>query len=115
MANHLIKMYFVILYLQTSFCIDIFNKKIKHNGSCTTLTKPHYNRLRKEDLMINSQFRVKILLVEEIFRLIGSSKKEIITDSYSYFQLAKRAANGWDVMVVQMLFQKLFNESKKKS
>jgi hypothetical protein len=46
---------------------------------------------------------------------MGLSKQDIITDGFSYFQLAKRAANGWDVMVVQKLFQKLFNERKNKT
>jgi DNA (cytosine-5)-methyltransferase 1 len=96
-------------------CLDIYNKKIKYDGSCITLTEPHHNGLRIVEPMMNSQFRVRKLSVEEMFRLMGLSKHDIITDGFSYFQLAKRAANGWDVIVVQKIFQKLFNESKNKS
>lgn len=90
-------------------------QKIKYDGSCITLTEPHHNGLRIVEPMVNSLFRVRKLSVEEMFRLMGLSKHDIVTEGFSYFQLAKRAANGWDVMVVQILFQKLFNESNLKS
>jgi len=114
-CKHLIKKHIVDLNVPTSLCLDIYNKKIKYDGSCITLTEPHHNGLRIVEPMVSSQFRVRKLSVEEMFRLMGLSKHDIITDGFSYFQLAKRAANGWDVMVVQILFQKLFNESKSKS
>jgi DNA (cytosine-5)-methyltransferase 1 len=114
-CKHLIKKHSIDLDVQTSLCLDIYNKKIRYDGSCITLTEPHHNGLRIVEPMMNSQFRVRKLSVEEMFRLMGLSKKDINTDGFSYFQLAKRAANGWDVMVVQKLFQKLFNESKNKS
>ena len=114
-CKHLIKKHSVDLNVPTSLCLDIYNKKIKYDGSCITLTEPHHNGLRIVEPMENSQYRVRKLSVEEMFRLMGLSKQEILTEGFSYFQLAKRAANGWDVMVVQMLFQKLFNESNVKS
>jgi DNA (cytosine-5)-methyltransferase 1 len=112
-CKHLIKKHSVDLNVPTSLCLDIYNKKIKYDGSCVTLTEPHHNGIRIVEPMINSQYRVRKLSVDEMFRLMGLSKQDIITDGFSYFQLAKRAANGWDVMVVQVLFQKLINESNK--
>jgi DNA (cytosine-5)-methyltransferase 1 len=108
-CRHLIKKHLVDLNVPNSLCLDIYNKKIKYDGSCITLTEPHHNGLRIVEPMLNSEFRVRKLSVEEMFRLMGLSKYDIKTEGLSYFQLAKRAANGWDVMVVQMLFQKLFN------
>jgi DNA (cytosine-5)-methyltransferase 1 len=108
-CRHLIKKHLVDLNVPNSLCLDIYNKKIKYDGSCITLTEPHHNGLRIVEPMLNYEFRVRKLSVEEMFRLMGLSKHDIKTEGLSYFQLAKRAANGWDVMVVQMLFQKLFN------
>jgi DNA (cytosine-5)-methyltransferase 1 len=112
-CKHLIKKHSVDLNVPTPLCLDIYNKKIKYDGSCITLTEPHHNGLRIVEPMIDSDYRVRKLSVEEMFRLMGLSKNDINTDGFSYFQLAKRAANGWDVMVVQVLFQKLINESTK--
>jgi DNA (cytosine-5)-methyltransferase 1 len=114
-CKHLIKRHSVDLNVPTSLCLDIYNKKIKHDGSCITLTEPHHNGLRIVEPMENSAYRVRKLSIEEMFRLMGLSKQDIITEGFSYFQLAKRAANGWDVMVVQILFKTLFNESNNKS
>jgi len=114
-CKHLIKKHSVDLNVPTSLCLDIYNKKIKYDGSCITLTEPHHNGLRIVEPMENSEFKVRKLSVEEMFRLMGLSKHDIYTEGFSYFQLAKRAANGWDVMVVQILFQKLFNEGNVKS
>jgi len=108
-CRHLIKKHLVDLNVPNSLCLDIYNKKIKYDGSCITLTEPHHNGLRIVEPMLNFEFRVRKLSVEEMFRLMGLSKHDIKTEGLSYFQLAKRAANGWDVMVVQILFQKLFN------
>lgn len=112
-CKHLIKKHSVDLNVPSSLCLDIYNKKIKYDGSCITLTEPHHNGLRIVEPMIDSQYRVRKLSVEEMFRMMGLSKHDIKTHGFSYFQLAKRAANGWDVMVVQVLFQKLINESEK--
>lgn len=114
-CRHLIKKHLVDLNVPNSLCLDIYNKKIKYDGSCITLTEPHHNGLRIVEPMLNYEFRVRKLSVEEMFRLMGLSKHDIKTEGLSYFQLAKRAANGWDVMVVQMLFQKLFNQGNVKS
>jgi DNA (cytosine-5)-methyltransferase 1 len=111
-CKHLIKKHAVDLNVPSSLCLDIYNKKIKYDGTCITLTEPHHNGLRIVEPITNSEYRVRKLSIEEMFRLMGLTKQDIITDGFSYFQLAKRAANGWDVMVVQQLFQKLINESK---
>ena len=112
-CKHLIKKHNVDLNVPTTLCLDIYNKKIKYDGSCITLTEPHHNGLRIVEPMINSLYRVRKMSIEEMFRLMGLSKYEINTTGFSYFQLAKRAANGWDVMVVEILFRSLLNGNKK--
>lgn len=111
-CEHLIKKHEIDLDVPHSLCLDIYNKKIKYDGSCITLTEPHHNGLRIVEPIIDGQFRVRKLSVEEMFRLMGLSNEEIDTTGFSYFQLAKRAANGWDVTVVQVLFNKLLNGTK---
>lgn len=111
-CKHLIKKHSIDLDVPHSLCLDIYNKKIKYDGSCITLTEPHHNGLRIVEPIIDNQFRVRKLSVDEMFRLMGLSSEEIDTAGFSYFQLAKRAANGWDVTVVQMLFNKLLNGTK---
>jgi DNA (cytosine-5)-methyltransferase 1 len=111
-CKHLIYKHSVDLNVSTSLCLDIYNKKIKYDGSCITLTEPHHNGLRIVEPMINSEYRVRKLSIGEMFRLMGLSKNDINTKGFSYFQLAKRAANGWDVMVVKILFEQLFKDTK---
>jgi DNA (cytosine-5)-methyltransferase 1 len=112
-CKHLIKKHGVNLNVPTSLCLDIYNKKIKYDESCITLTEPHHNGLRVVEPMIGANYKVRKLSVEEMFKLMGLSKSDIKTDGFSYFQLAKRAANGWDVTVVKKIFKKLLLENGK--
>lgn len=112
-CKHLIKKHGVNLNVTTSLCLDIYNKKIKYDESCITLTEPHHNGLRVVEPMVGENYKVRKLSVEEMFKLMGLTKNDIKTDGFSYFQLAKRAANGWDVIVVRKLFKKLFSENGK--
>lgn len=111
-CKHLIKKHNIDLNVPTSLCLDIYNKKIKYDGSCITLTEPHHNGLRIVEPMINLEYRVRKLSINEMFKLMGLNKNEINTNGFSYFQLAKRAANGWDVTIVEILLSKLIKENK---
>jgi DNA (cytosine-5)-methyltransferase 1 len=107
-CKHLIKKHNVDLNVPTSLCLDIYNKKIKYDGSCITLTEPHHNGLRIVEPIVNSEYKVRKMSTDEMFRLMGLSKSDINTSGFSYFQLAKRAANGWDVTIVEVIFRSLF-------
>jgi DNA (cytosine-5)-methyltransferase 1 len=94
-------------------CFDVYNKKIKYDGYSITITQPEHNSLRvievpkKDGLEI-----VRKMSVSEQFRLMGldSELGQINFDGQSYTQLSKRAGNGWDVNLVHILLENIFNQ-----
>lgn len=91
-------------------CVDIYNKKIRHDGTCITITEPHHNSLRIVEPPRNGKFVVRKLSKKEHFRLMGFSDNEFNFGEFSYQQICKRAGNGWDVNVVSKIFSKIFSE-----
>lgn len=91
-------------------CVDIYNKKIRHDGTCITITEPHHNSLRIVEPPINGKFLVRKLSKKEHFRLMGFNDNEFNFGEFSYQQICKRAGNGWDVNVVSKIFTKIFTE-----
>ena len=105
-------------YVNTPLCIDIYNKRIKYDGYCITLTMPTHNSLRIA-LPNPIEEVVRKLTVNEQFRLMGleslsikNNKVDIKLNNQSYTQLSKRAANGWDVNLVTILFKHIFSQLK---
>lgn len=98
-------------------CFDVYNKKIKTDGFCITITQPEHNSLRiievpKED----GKEIIRKMSVHEQFRLMGFQisrdlkSVEIDFDGQSYSQLSKRAGNGWDVNLVGILLTHIFRQ-----
>ena len=92
-------------------CFDVYNKKIKTDAICITLTQPEHNSLRvievpKED----GKEIVRKMSVEEQFRLMGFKDGELNLAGQSYSQLSKRAGNGWDVNLVGILLKHIFSQ-----
>lgn len=103
-------------YVSTPLCVDIYNKRIKYDGNCITLTMPMHNSIR---IAIPNQTEetVRKLTVNEQFRLMGleslpikNRKTDIVLNRQSYTQLSKRAANGWDVNLVTILIKHIFSQ-----
>lgn len=103
--------------VDTPLCFDVYNKKIKRDGYCITITQPEHNSLRvvevpKED----GKEIVRKMSVHEQFRLMGfdiprdCSTSEIDFAGQSYSQLSKRAGNGWDVNLVGILITHIFSQ-----
>ncbi len=92
-----------------SLCLDIYNKKIRHDGTCITITEPHHNSLRVVHPPKNGKYIVRKLSISEHFRLMGFNDGEMKFGDFSYQQLCKRAGNGWDVNLVEKLMKKIFN------
>jgi DNA (cytosine-5)-methyltransferase 1 len=88
-------------------CLDVYNKKIKLNGICPTITEPHHNTLRIVEPMRGGKFIVRKMSPTEHFRLMGFKEGEIKIDNMSYAQLCKRAGNGWDIGVVELIMRQL--------
>lgn len=92
-----------------SLCLDIYNKKIRHDGTCITITEPHHNSLRVVHPPKNGKYIVRKLSISEHFRLMGFNDDEMNFGNFSYQQLCKRAGNGWDVHLVEMIMKRIFN------
>ena len=91
-------------------CLDIYNKKIKHDGTCITITEPHHNSLRVVHPPVNGKFVVRKLSITEHYRLMGFKDGEFNFGEQSYQQLCKRAGNGWDVSLAGKILTKIFKQ-----
>ncbi len=88
-------------------CLDIYNKKIRTDGTSITITEPHHNSLRIVHPPENGKFRVRKMSVSEHYRLMGFKDGEFNFSSQSYYQLCKRAGNGWDVNLTALILKKI--------
>lgn len=93
-----------------SLCLDIYNKKIRYDGTCITITEPHHNSLRVVHPPENGKFIVRKLSIPEHYRLMGFDDGEFNFGKQSYQQLCKRAGNGWDVSLVGKIFKQIFKQ-----
>jgi len=91
-------------------CLDIYNKKIRYDGTSITITEPHHNSLRIVHPPKNGKYIVRKLSVKEHFRLMGFNDDEFNFGNHSYQQLCKRAGNGWDVNLTSKIFIKISSQ-----
>lgn len=112
--KHNIKSFMV----KTPLCFDVYNKKIKTDGYCITITLPEHNSLRVIEPNSKKEV-VRKMSVTEQFRLMGleglagnGKKVDINFAGQSYTQLSRRAGNGWDVNLVTILLNHIFNQLK---
>lgn len=103
--------------VKTPLCFDVYNKKIKTDGYCITITQPEHNSLRViEPPNTTGKEIVRKMSVHEQFRLMGFDisrdlkQCEINFDGQSYSQLSKRAGNGWDVNIVGILLRHIWGQ-----
>lgn len=104
--------------VNTPLCLDIYNKKIKYDGYSITITLPEHNSLRVIESHKDKEV-VRKMSVTEQFRLMGlegldgvGRKIDIVFGNQSYTQLSKRAGNGWDVNLLTILLEHIFNQLK---
>ena len=104
--------------VDTPLCLDIYNKKIKRDGYCITITMPEHNSLRVIESHKNKEV-VRKMSVTEQFRLMWLEwlkwiDREIDIDFWnqSYTQLSKRAWNWRDVNLVSILMKHIFSQLK---
>jgi DNA (cytosine-5)-methyltransferase 1 len=91
-------------------CFDVYNKKIRTDGMCITITEPHHNSLRIVYPPEKGKFRVRKLSMKEHFRLMGFPDGVIDFAGQSYQQICKRAGNGWDINVVSKIMNRILVE-----
>ena len=90
-------------------CFDRYNKKIKKDGLCMTLTEPHHNIMRIVEPKKDNNFQVRKITPEEHFRLMGFKNGEMDLNGFSYQQLCKCASNGWDVNLVSKIMKNIYS------
>lgn len=110
-VDRLIEIHNVDFNVEEILCFDVYNKKIKYNGTCPTITEPHHNSLRIVEPPINRKFRVRKVSINEQFRLMGFKENEVDFANQSYSQLGNRCGNGWDVNVVGKILNKIFKQA----
>ena len=107
--DRLLELHKVDFNVSESLCLDIYNKKIRFDGTCITITEPHHNSLRVVHPPKNGKYIVRKLSIKEHFRLMGFKDGEMNFGNFSYQQLCKRAGNGCDVNLVEMIVKKIFS------
>ncbi len=92
-------------------CFDLYNRNIRKDGISITILAPEHNKLRLvEPTGPDGVEIVRKYSVPEQFRLMGFEDGEIDFANQSYTQLSKRAANGWDVNVVGILLNHIWEQ-----
>lgn len=90
-------------------CLDVYNKKIKTDGICPTLTDPKHCSLRVLEPRRGRE-EVRKMSINEMFKLMGLGDLEVDWAGLSYSQLATRAGNGWDINVTSILMENIFKQ-----
>ena len=99
--------------VEEPLCYDIYNRKIRTDRLCMTVTPPEHNVIRIIEPMVNGEERFRKLSLDEHFRLMGfhinDDEREIrFPDNLNYTKLGRRAGNGWDVNLVGILLNHIF-------
>lgn len=112
-TNRVIELTGVNMDVKEPLCLDIYNKKIKEDKICMTLTEPHHNTTRVVEPKKDNKFQLRKLTEMEHFRLMGFKDGEIEFGDLSYSQLCRAAGNGWDINVVEKIMKNIFELMKK--
>lgn len=102
-------------HVSERLCYDYYNRKIRTDRICMTVTPPNHNVVRIVEPPINGMDRFRKLSVDEHFRLMGfilnDDYREIIyPDNLTYRELGERAGNGWEINVVTVLLKHIFKQ-----
>lgn len=95
--------------VEEPLCLDAYNKKIKVDGICPTLTDPSHCSIYILESRRGEE-EVRKLTISEQFRLMGFRDGEVDFANLSYSQLGKRMGNGWDVNLVALILENIFKQ-----
>ena len=96
--------------VEEPLCFDVYNKKIKKDALCITITQPEHNSLRVVEVPKKGKEIVRKMSIDEQFRFMGFDDGELDYTGQSYSQMSKRAGNGWDVNLVGILLKHIFSQ-----
>lgn len=96
-------------------CYDYYNRKLRTDGICMTITPPEHNVIRIVEPIENGKEKVRKLSLDEHFRLMGFELNEMnreikFPQEQNYTRLGRRAGNGWDINLVGRLLKFIFNQ-----
>lgn len=102
-------------HVKERLCYDYYNRKIRSDRICMTITPPNHNVVRIVEPPINGLDRFRKLSIDEHFRLMGFTitehHREIIYPKHlTYRELGERAGNGWEINIVRVLLEHIFNQ-----
>jgi len=106
-TNRVIELTNVDMDVPEPLCLDIYNKRIRYDKICMTITEPHHNTMRVVEPKEGDKFRMRKLTEKEHFRLMGFEDGEIEMGDMSYTQLCRAAGNGWDINMVSKLLTQI--------
>lgn len=101
--------------VEEPLCYDIYNRKIRYDGLCMTITPPEHNVIRIIEPMVDGKERFRKLSLDEHFRFMGfkidDNEREIkFPPAQNYTKLGRRAGNGWDINLVGILIKHIFSQ-----
>lgn len=101
--------------VEEPLCFDIYNKKLRLDGLCMTVTPPEHNVIRIVEPIKDGKERVRKLSLNEHFRLMGFHIDENVQEikfppTQNYTKLGRRAGNGWDINLVGKLFNHILKQ-----
>lgn len=102
-------------HVKERLCYDYYNRKIRTDRICMTVTPPNHNVVRIVEPPVNGNDRFRKLSVDEHFRLMGfkidGEKREIkYPEKLTYRELGERAGNGWEINLVTVLLKHIFKQ-----
>jgi len=96
-------------------CYDYYNRKLKIDGICMTITPPEHNVIRIVEPIKKGAEMVRKLSLDEHYRLMGFKMEDEFKEikfppNQTYTKMGKCAGNGWDVNLVSILLNHLFKQ-----
>ena len=110
--NRLKELYNLDFIVDEPSCADLYNNNIRKDGISVTILEPHHNKMRVVQPPKQNQLLVRKYSIEEHFRLMGFKNEKINFGNQSYQQLCKMASNGWDVNMVSLIYNQIFEQLK---
>jgi len=89
-------------------CFDRYNKFIRKDGTCMTITEPHHNIMRIVEPKKEGKAKVRKMTPREHFRFMGFLDDEVNLNGFTYNHLCKCAGNGWDINLVSKIMKKIY-------
>ena len=101
--------------VEEPLCYDIYNRKIRTDRICMTVTPPEHNVIRIVEPMQNGEERFRKLSLDEHFRLMGFKMDGVDNEikfppTQNYTKLGRRAGNGWDGNRVGILLNHIYSQ-----